>query len=188
MNVQAVPIGWTLLCPVLDADKVIVRRRIDLHDSPPLLVYKGSGPRVSSPQPSRLSTSPLTTFPPTLHILRVLIIMKFSTFILSILSAAVYVSAQTPNATTKTAELLEGLQKAPTRLARLNVLADNTDVSTPYRSLWSLKSNMLTQWLFDYTSGLGTTKSAGGNLTAANVANFPALFANGLAMTIGQME
>ena len=143
---------------------------------------------MSSPQPSRLSTSPFTTLPATFHILRVLTIMKFSTFTLSILGAAACVSAQSPNATTKTAELLEGLQKAPTRLARLNVLKDNTDVSSSYLPLWSLKPNVSAQWLFDYTSGLGTTKSAGGNLTAANVANFPALFANGLAMTIGQME
>ena len=114
--------------------------------------------------------------------------MKFSAFILSILGAAACVSAQSPNATTKTAELLEGLQKAPTRLARLNVLKDNTDVSTSHRLFWSPGPDRLTQWLFDYTSGLGTTKSAGGNITAANVANFPALFANGLAMTIGQME
>ncbi|KAF9790710.1 RmlC-like cupin [Thelephora terrestris] len=97
--------------------------------------------------------------------------MKFSTFILTI-SAAACISAQNTTNTnaTRTAELLEGLQKAPTRLARLNVLGENTD------------------WLFDFTSGLGTTRSAGGNVTAANVANFPALFANGLAMTIGQME
>jgi len=99
----------------------------------------------------------------------VLTTMKLATLILSILGTAVCVSTENANAT-KTAELLEGLQKAPTRLARLNVLKDNTD------------------WMFDYTTGLGTTKSAGGNLTAANVANFPALFANGLAMTIGQME
>jgi len=96
--------------------------------------------------------------------------MKLSTFILSILGAAACVSAKnTTNTTSRTAELLEGLQKAPTRLARLNVLQNNTD------------------WLFDFTSGLGTTMSAGGNLTVANVANFPALFANGLAMAIGQM-
>jgi len=95
--------------------------------------------------------------------------MKFSTSIVSILGVAACVSAQNTNAT-KTAELLEGLQKAPTRLARLNVLKDNKD------------------WLFDFTSGVGTTKNAGGNMTAANVANFPALFANGIAMTIGQME
>jgi len=41
--------------------------------------------------------------------------------------------------------------------------------------------------MFDFTSGLDTTVSAGGNLTLANVANFPALFANGLAMAIGQI-
>ena len=133
--------------------------------------------------------STLTILPSTFHILRVLITMMFSTFILSILGAAACVSAPSPNATTKTAELLEGLQKAPTRLARLNVLKDNTDVSTSCRSRGYVpKPNGLSQWLFDYTSGLGTTKSAGGNLTAANVANFPALFANGLAMTVGQME
>ena len=60
--------------------------------------------------------------------------MKFSTFILSTLSAVTCVLAQNTNATTKTAELLEGLQKAPTRLARLNVLKDNKDVNIPYRS------------------------------------------------------
>jgi hypothetical protein len=43
------------------------------------------------------------------------------------------------------------------------------------------------QWLFDFTSGMGTMRSAGGNMTAANVATFPALFANGIAMTIGHM-
>lgn len=97
--------------------------------------------------------------------------MVFSAFILSILGAAACVSAQNnTNTTTRTADLLEGLQKAPTRLARLNVLSENTD------------------WLFDFTSGLGTTRNAGGNMTAANVANFPALFANGMAMTIAQME
>ena len=114
--------------------------------------------------------------------------MKFSTFIISILGAASCVLAEKENATTKAAELLEGLHKAPTRLARLNVLKDNKDVSTSYRSLWSSKPHALVQWLFDFTSGFGTTKSAGGNVTAANVENFPALFANGMAMTIGQME
>ena len=29
--------------------------------------------------------------------------------------------------------------------------------------------------------------AAGGNLTVANVANFPALFANGMAMAVAQM-
>jgi hypothetical protein len=65
--------------------------------------------------------------------------MKFSAFTLSILGAAACVSAQNnpnTNATTRTAELLEGLQRAPTRLARLNVLKENTDVGTFHRLLW----------------------------------------------------
>lgn len=73
--------------------------------------------------------------------------MKFSTFIFPILGAAACVSAQNTNSTstnaTKTAELLQGLQMAPTRLARLNVLKDNEDVSTSYRPLLSSKPNTL---------------------------------------------
>jgi len=97
--------------------------------------------------------------------------MKFSAFILSTLGLAACVSAQNNDTNynaTRTADLLESLQKAPTRLARLNVLND-------------------TDWLFDFTSSPSTVSTAGGNITAANVANFPALFANGLAMTVGQM-
>jgi len=41
--------------------------------------------------------------------------------------------------------------------------------------------------LFDYNAGVGTTRNAGGNLTVATIANFPALFANGMAMAVGQM-
>lgn len=61
--------------------------------------------------------------------------MKFPTLLLSIIGATVCVKAQnTTNINaTRTAELLEGLQKAPTRLARLNVLQNNTDVSATYR-------------------------------------------------------
>lgn len=76
---------------------------------------------------------PLTTFPLAFsNRLRLLTVMKFSTFILSILSAATYVLAENTNATTKTANLLKGLQMAPTRLARLSVLKDNKDVSISY--------------------------------------------------------
>ena len=70
--------------------------------------------------------------------------MKFSTSILSILGAAVCVSAQNGTNTdaNRTMELLEGLQKAPTRLARLNVLQNNTDVSTFYNLPLPLKSHV----------------------------------------------
>jgi hypothetical protein len=40
------------------------------------------------------------------------------------------------------------------------------------------------QWLFDFKAGVGTVRNAGGNVTAANVGNFPALIANGMAMAI----
>ena len=36
--------------------------------------------------------------------------------------------------------------------------------------------------MFDYNAGVGTARNAGGNLTLANVANFPALFANGVSL------
>lgn len=41
--------------------------------------------------------------------------------------------------------------------------------------------------MFDYNAGVGTTRAAGGSLTVSNVANFPALFANGMALAIGDM-
>jgi oxalate decarboxylase/phosphoglucose isomerase-like protein (cupin superfamily) len=94
--------------------------------------------------------------------------MKFLAAIPFILGAALHAAAQVSNAT-QAAELVADLKRAPTQIARLNILSNNKD------------------WLFDYNAGVGTTKSAGGNLTLANVANFPALFANGMAMAIGQM-
>ena len=61
--------------------------------------------------------------------------MKLSTFVIPIFGAAACALAEDTNATTKAAELLKGLQKAPTRLARLNVLKDNEDVSASCFSL-----------------------------------------------------
>ena len=43
------------------------------------------------------------------------------------------------------------------------------------------------QWLFDFGAGVGTATNGGGTVTVANVANFPALFANGMAMAVVQM-
>jgi len=94
--------------------------------------------------------------------------MKFFAAIPFILGAALHAAAQVSDAT-QAAQLVADLKKAPTQVARLNILKNNKD------------------WLFDYNAGVGTTRSAGGNLTVANVANFPALFANGMAMAIGQL-
>jgi hypothetical protein len=41
--------------------------------------------------------------------------------------------------------------------------------------------------LFDYNAGVGTARNAGGNITVSSIANFPALFANGMAMAVVQM-
>jgi len=60
--------------------------------------------------------------------------MRFPTFILSTLCAVTCVLAENVSVATNTSELLEALQKAPTRLARLNVLKDNKDVNISYRS------------------------------------------------------
>lgn len=114
--------------------------------------------------------------------------MKFSTFVFSILSAAACALADNTDQATKATELLEGLQKAPTRAARLSVLKDSEDVSVSCHSPRPSKSYALVQWVFDFTSNFSTTKSAGGNLTVATVASFPALFGNGIAMAIAQME
>jgi len=94
--------------------------------------------------------------------------MKFIAIIPFILGAALQTVAQVADAA-KAAELVADLKRAPTQLARLTILENNKD------------------WLFDYNAGVGTVRSAGGNLTLANIANFPALFSNGMAMAIGQM-
>jgi len=94
--------------------------------------------------------------------------MRFLAAIPFIVGAVLQAVAQTADAA-KAAELLADLKKAPTQVARLNILQNNRD------------------WLFDYNAGVGTVRNAGGNLTLANVANFPALFANNMAMAVGQM-
>jgi len=94
--------------------------------------------------------------------------MKFSVAISLVLGAVLQAVAQTADATAA-ANLVADLKRAPTQVARLDILADNK------------------QWLFDYNAGVGTTMNAGGNLTVATIANFPALFANGMAMAVGQL-
>lgn len=54
--------------------------------------------------------------------------MKFIAPIAFVLGAAFQVLAQTSNAT-QAAELLVGLKRAPTQVARLNILNNNKDVS-----------------------------------------------------------
>ena len=60
--------------------------------------------------------------------------MKFTAAIPLILGAALQAVAQVADAT-KAAELVADLKKAPTQVARLNILQNNRDVSTRLRSV-----------------------------------------------------
>ena len=60
--------------------------------------------------------------------------MKFTTAIPFILGAALQAVAQVSNAT-KAADLVADLKRAPTQVARLNILNDNKDVSIRSRAI-----------------------------------------------------
>ena len=60
--------------------------------------------------------------------------MKFTAAIPFILGAALQAVAQVADAA-KAAELVADLKKAPTQVARLNILQNNRDVSTRSRSI-----------------------------------------------------
>ena len=60
--------------------------------------------------------------------------MKFTAAIPFILGAALQAVAQVADAA-KAAELVADLKKAPTQVARLNILQNNRDVSTRLRSV-----------------------------------------------------
>lgn len=71
---------------------------------------------------SHLLYEQLSTFTPTL------IIMKFLAAIPLLLAATLQAVAQVADAT-QAAELVADLKKAPTQVARLNILQNNKDVS-----------------------------------------------------------
>lgn len=72
---------------------------------------------------------------------------------------------------TSTADKAAALHNAFTQVERINILADDSD------------------FVFSFTDPKNkVTKGAGGTLTSANAANFPALIGNGMALTIGAME
>lgn len=43
------------------------------------------------------------------------------------------------------------------------------------------------QYVFDFNEGVGVTSGSGGNLTIANVVDFPYLFGKGMALSVGRM-
>ena len=60
--------------------------------------------------------------------------MKFTAAIALVLGAALQAVAQTSDAN-KAADLVADLKRAPTQVARLNILKDNKDVSIGSRSI-----------------------------------------------------
>lgn len=67
------------------------------------------------------------------------------------------------------AELVAKLITAPTQVQRLALLND-------------------TDFVFNFNAGVGVTKGAGGTVTTANAADFPAVIGNGMAMAVAVME
>jgi hypothetical protein len=43
------------------------------------------------------------------------------------------------------------------------------------------------QLVFNFNAGVGVSKGAGGSITTANAADFPAVIGNGMAMAVGVM-
>jgi len=88
---------------------------------------------------------------------------------------------------TKAAIIIDQLEDAPTSAARFNLLKGR-DVRSR-RSL-IIHGSILThgpQFVFDFNAGIGVGKGAGGNITVANVADFPFLVGQGMSLTVGKM-
>ena len=43
------------------------------------------------------------------------------------------------------------------------------------------------QFVFDFNSGVGVARGAGGNITVANLADFPFLLGQGMSLAVGKM-
>lgn len=43
------------------------------------------------------------------------------------------------------------------------------------------------QFVFDFNAGVGVAGGAGGNITIANLADFPYLLGHGMSLAVGQM-
>jgi len=92
-------------------------------------------------------------------------LLAYSSLILAALLSA---NAQLADASAD-AELVAKLLTAPTQVQRLALLND-------------------TDFVFNFDAGVGVAKGAGGTVTTANAADFPAVIGNGMAMAVGVME
>lgn len=93
--------------------------------------------------------------------------MRFAALTSLLLAAALRVTAQnaSPDQVKAILEQVEGLT---TNAERFNFFSGR-------------------QYVFDFNEGVGTTGGAGGNLTVANVADFPYLYGKGMALSVGRL-
>jgi len=94
--------------------------------------------------------------------------MKCAAFLLTlVLGAVLRVTAQTSDPA-KAAAIIAQMEDLPTSAARFNLLNGR-------------------DFVFDFNAGVGVNGGAGGNITIANVADFPYLIGKGLSLTVGRM-
>jgi len=93
--------------------------------------------------------------------------MRFAALTTLLLGAALSVTAQTADPA-RVASIIAQLEQTPDLVAQFN----------------SFKGR---EYVFDFNEGVGVTGGAGGNLTIANVLDFPYLFGKGMALSVGRM-
>jgi len=93
--------------------------------------------------------------------------MRFAALTTLVLGAVLRVTAQTADLS-KVAAIIAQLEVTPATLAQFNLFSGR-------------------EYVFDFNQGIGVTGGAGGNLTLANVVDFPYLFGKGMALSVGRM-
>lgn len=93
--------------------------------------------------------------------------MRFATLTTLFLGAALRVAAQTPDLS-QVAAIIARVQDTPSTAAAFNLFSGR-------------------EYVFDFNQGVGVVSGAGGNLTIANVADFPYLYGKGMALSVGRL-
>jgi oxalate decarboxylase/phosphoglucose isomerase-like protein (cupin superfamily) len=93
--------------------------------------------------------------------------MRFAALTTLVLGAVFRVAAQTADLS-KVAAIIAQLEDTPATSAQFNLFSGR-------------------EYVFDFNQGIGVTGGAGGNLTIANVVDFPYLFGKGMALSVGRM-
>jgi oxalate decarboxylase/phosphoglucose isomerase-like protein (cupin superfamily) len=93
--------------------------------------------------------------------------MRFATFTALLLGTALRAAAQTADPA-EVAAILERVRATTTTVQQFNLFSGR-------------------EYVFDFNEGVGTTGGAGGNLTVANVADFPFLYGKGMALSVGRL-